>query len=177
MNILAIDLGTKTGFAYNDGDDLQLGTVVLATEGELKAARKSRLDRRLDMRVTRLYDRLLPLTIGVCFRFVVFEDVQFSTFTAQTQLWSSLRAALWLAVRHDSAIECVPVTTLKRFTTGRGDSIKPVMAKWLVRLHPERLAFRGDDVVDVKTGQVYDDNALDAFAVWRWAQHQFSRTP
>lgn len=175
MNILALDLGTKTGFAYNDGDDLQIGTITLATPKELAEAKKNRMDRRQDIRVMRLHEKLQLLMLAFPFKFVVFEDVEFSSFTKQTQLWASLRAAVWTAVGHDAAMECVNVTRLKKLTTGSGSADKKAMAAWLVMNNTDRLAWKGYTVVDKKTGKELDDNALDALAVWLWAQQTLSR--
>ena len=94
---------------------------------------------------------------------VVFEDVQFSSYTAQTQLWSSFRAVVWLVLGTKSLLECVPVSTLKLFATGSGAADKAAMLKALVRKHPEIQAAS------------LDDNAVDAIWLWKWAQTHLSR--
>src|ERR1035437_7563930 len=111
--ILAVDLGNKTGLAWNYGDE-GATTLWLSTPKEVRDWGQARLTRTCDPRISRLYQHLS----GRCkdgLDIVVFEDVQFSTYTAQTQLWSSFRSALWLACKAHARIECVPVTTLKKF--------------------------------------------------------------
>jgi hypothetical protein len=178
MNLLALDLGTHTGYAYNIGDTLKLGTWDLATKKEITAQRKTRMDRRFDIRISRLFDYVERIVYDseVPMRCVVWEDVQFSSTTMQTQLWSSLRTAVWLAARGDSTLECVNVSTLKKFTTGHGGADKDAMAKWLHSVMPERLALAKDGTVtDKTTGITLDDNAIDALAVWRWGQATLGR--
>jgi hypothetical protein len=95
---------------------------------------------------------------------VVFEDVQFTTYTQQTQLWSLFRAAVWLALPPASTIyECVPVATLKKFATGHDGADKAGMAKYLFLRYPEY------------KGYGLDDNAIDAIWIYKWAKENLSR--
>lgn len=166
MNILGLDLGSKTGFAYNSGETFFAGTWQLANSKELKNDKVSRMDRRGDRRVLELH-RILTQEMAVWPdpKIVVFEDVQFSTYTMQTQLWSSLRAAVWLAFPPLSGVvvECVPVGTLKRFATGHGGATKESMANYLRARHPK---FFSDKL---------DDNGVDAAWLWLWAQTHLTR--
>lgn len=181
MNCLTLDLGTKTGWALNVDGYLQFGTWVLATPKELVAEKKNRMDRRCDLRVIRLFDKVTRAlsASGSPFRFVVFEDVQFSSFTKQTQLWSSLRGAVWAAARNDgrTTLECVPVTTLKQFTTGSGAADKDAMAAAMVRHMPDALRICCKKVFKRHDETIVDDNAIDALALWRWAQYHLSKAP
>jgi Holliday junction resolvasome RuvABC endonuclease subunit len=178
IDILSLDLGTKTGYALGRRDP-EIGTWTLATEKELRDQKKLRFDRRLDCRIGRLYDYVVGAIRLFSPRFIVFEDVQFSSYTAQTQLWASLRAAVWLAswTHPDTFLDCVPVTTLKLFTTGHGGANKDRMARSLVSAMPERLGWKMQAVWDRRTEELLDDNAVDALAIWRWAQHHLGRTP
>jgi hypothetical protein len=185
MNILALDLGTNTGFAYNDGDRFVCGTWLLASDKELRAQKKVRGDRTTDCRVRALFHQLRKMYIGCNFDWVVFEDVQFSSSTMQTQLWSSLRAAVWLAAAPDSwamhppVIECVPTGTLKKFA-GHGSATKEMMGLFLCRadnrfcrigkINPKFFFRKSEDQL-----QPVDDNAIDAVWLHRWAQHNLSR--
>jgi hypothetical protein len=94
---------------------------------------------------------------------VVFEDVQFSSYTSQTQLWASYRTAVWLAFGKTSLIECVDVKTLKKFACN-GNATKEMMAyaakKRLGPLDPN-----------------LDDNAIDALWIFTWARATLRRTP
>lgn len=94
---------------------------------------------------------------------VVFEDVQFSTYTLQTQLWASLRTCVWLTLGKSCLLECLPVSTLKKFATGFGGATKEGMAAALFKQSP---GFRG---------QKLDDNAIDAIWIFKWAQTHLSR--
>lgn len=160
--ILALDLGTKTGVAWNFGPLPGATTLKLATDKEVAAWGKSRLTRRCDPRIERLYrfvhEKAQPADI------VVFEDVDFSTYTYQTQLWASFRTAVWLACLTNSAaiLECVPVTTLKKFATGSGLADKSAMRKALFTQFPQ-------------TRPDLDDNAIDALWILKWAEKNLGR--
>ena len=148
MNILALDLGTKTGWAYNRGEVFVAGTYTLAKPKEISAWGKSRLTRRKDPRIERLCEWLESLE---SFDAIVIEDVQFGSTTFQAHLWAGLRSAVWLCgkSRHFDAI---PVGTLKKYATGSGAADKAAMSKALKRRHP---ALWTPDL---------DDNSIDA--IW-----------
>lgn len=159
MNILSLDLGTSTGFAYNRGDDFFCGTWKLGTAKEIKQWGAQRLTRTNDPRIRRLCERISDLGADI----VVYEDVQFISSTYQGQLWSSLRAAVWLCASASSHIDCVPVGTLKKFATGSGNSNKPAMSQYLRLLHPTMWK------------PTLDDNAVDAVWLWLWAKQRLSK--
>jgi Holliday junction resolvasome RuvABC endonuclease subunit len=167
MNIVALDLGIHTGFAHNDGFQFDSGTWVF----------KGKADRDLDYRVSDFYGklyRLLEHRLGSpIYDWVVFEDVQFSTYTYQTQLWASFRAAMWLACYH-RGLRCkgVPVGTLKKFATGHGGATKEMMAAWAVKRFAPRL-YRGSDgtVRSQGTNFKVDDNEIDAIHLHDLATH------
>lgn len=160
MRILALDLGTNTGIAHNLNGGLEASTVTLATDTEVTQWGKKRLTRRCDPRMQRLYKILSAFPIP---DIVVFEDVQFLSYTKQTQLWASFRATAWLALGNKCYIECVDVTTLKKFATGHGGATKEQMAAALYRQQPELK----------KAG--LDDNAIDAIWLFSWAMKNLSR--
>jgi hypothetical protein len=161
MNILALDLGTKTGYCYTlDSENWIAGTWTLASDSEITRWGKDRTSRRCDPRVFRLHEKLRDLNVGASV--IVFEDVQFQTFTYQTQLWSSLRTAMWLAFP-GATFEAVPVPVLKKFATGYGAATKESMLKALLRQYP------GEPVIGL------DDNAVDARWLYHWAQHNLGR--
>ena len=132
----------------------------LATAAEVTAWRKQRLDRRDDPRIHRLHDILCCLPKPDV---VVFEDVQFQSYTLQCQLWSSFRTVVWLTFGTRCLLECVPVSTLKVFATRYGKATKEQMAEWLWKANPE-----------LKTAGL-DDNAIDAIWLFKWAQTHLSR--
>lgn len=133
MRILALDLGTKTGWALAETHEpfrqwcptITSGTWVLATPKEVKELRAKDLDRCCDFRASRLLFRIKELgEVDL----MLFEDVQFSTTTLQTQMWGSLRAMVWLC-SGDTQVVAVPVATLKKFATGKGNADKEAMAR------------------------------------------------
>lgn len=160
MDILAIDLGTHTGYAWNRGDEFACGTWKLATPREVTAWGKQRLTRTADPRIERLCTRIADLG---SFDIVVFEDVQFASSVYAVQLWSSLRASIWLCANATAHIDCVSVGTLKKFATGNGSADKPTMSKCLRIQYPAIWQL------------TMDENAIDAAWLWLWAKQQFKR--
>lgn len=169
MRILALDLGTHTGWALYEGGAITSGTWLLATPKELRAQKKANLDRCCDMRPARLQDHLDKVgPVDV----IYFEDVQFCSTQLQAQLWASLRAVV--SLRYPGCkIVAVPVGTLKKFATGKGNASKEEMAEALLKKDPaffgdpERGLFkRGDAIVEV------DDNEADALHLLNLAIRQ-----
>lgn len=163
MRMLALDLGSTTGFAWTQpSGNPMISSYTWATPKELSDAKARRLDRRGDIRVIRFYDWMTDLHNASKFDAVVFEDVEFQTYRMQTQLWSSFRAAVWLAFPN-TLIECVPVSTLKKFATGSGAADKLAMEVALQRQHPGLW------------NKFLDDNAVDAAWLWLWGNQNLSR--
>lgn len=156
MDVLGLDLGTKCGATWNVGEDFHCETWCLAKPKEITEWGKKRLTRTRDPRIGRLCERLSALPR---FDVVLFEDVEFSTYTKQTQLWASLRSAVWLCA-HAQITECVPVGTLKRYATGHGGATKEMMMQ----------GFKKKLGYDPK-----DDNQADSFFLWDWAQTNLKR--
>jgi hypothetical protein len=161
MNILALDLGTHTGYCYETPLGLSSGTWTLAKAGEVTAWGKERIARRRDPRPGRLLEKIQVVNPQP--DVVVFEDVQFQTYTYQTQLWSSLRTAVWLAFPESVVFECVPVGTLKKFATGYDKADKVLMARYLRLQHPAIYSPK------------MDDNEVDAIWIHLWAKRNLSR--
>lgn len=169
MRILALDLGTATGYAYSDPHDgLVCDTWKLASPKEVTAWGKDRSSRRCDPRIGRLFDLVRTLDAKHWFDVIIFEDVQFSSSTYQVQLWSSLRAAVWLgcAIVKPKHFDCVPVKTLKLFAAGNGNADKDAM---LAAAKRKKLLDCPADFDDL------DDNAIDALHLYDWAQKNLSR--
>lgn len=158
MDICALDLATSTGYAFNRGGLFQAGTWKLAADREVTIWGKVRLTRRKDPRIERLCKHVGALGQ---FDVLVFEDVTFRSSTWQTQLWSSLRTAVWLCGQAQH-FECVPVKTLKLFA-GHGSADKVYMSKALKRQHPE--LWKAE----------YNDDAIDAIWLWLWAKKNLER--
>jgi len=162
MNILALDFGTATGYCLGNGlEILDAGTWQLASKKEIPEWRRLRWDRKKDPRISRLWELLWKRISHP--DWVVFEDVEFSSYTKQNQLWSSFRAVAWLRFPM-ARFECVPVGTLKKFATGSGNATKEMMRAALKR---------HTDYGSAAFGR--DDNAVDAIWVWLWAKQNLGR--
>jgi hypothetical protein len=184
-NILALDLGTTTGWATNHslGDDFALGQIELAKPREVTAWKKSNLDRRRDPRFWRLIHHIKRMSTGCSV--VIFEDVKFIKSTYQAQLWPTWRAAVWAAV-DEKCIECIPTNTLKKFATGNGNADKEHMLEAMLEAEPDRFSLdsrlkKEHVVVDNEAmlkghGEIFlTDDAVDAYWLYRWAKEHITR--
>lgn len=159
MDILALDLGTKTGFAWNRGDEFFCGTWVLGTDTEIRKWGKDRQRRTGDPRIERLCTHVTKLGH---FDMIVIEDVMFASSVYQVQLWASLRAAVWLCC-DATKFEAVPVQTLKKFACGNGAADKAAMSRFLKFRH-----------WNLWTPELSDDT-IDAIWIFLWAKETFAR--
>ncbi len=177
LKILALDLATNCGWCHNFDGRVELGTWPLASAKEIKQWGQERTTRKNDPRVWRLFQNIESFGVAA-FDFVVFEDVEFQSYTQQCQLWSSLRAAVWLS-HAGKYFECVPVATLKKFATGHGAATKEMMVKAAVLSNPTGFVMGPKpDLFTLKYSKVapmLDDNAADAYHLFRWAQQNLGR--
>lgn len=181
MKILAFDIATNTGWAVAEGGKiLTCGTETLATKAEVTSWGKRRLDRRRDPR----FERLRSFAEQLCaktapLRVVVWEDVEFSSGRKQTQLWASLRSALWAAIPPHITPDCVNVTRLKQFATGNPQATKVEMMFALEQKYPDQFRVIEHDrkpfILHLATGAVCDDNAADAAHVAFWAHKTYGQ--
>lgn len=160
MNILAIDLGTKTGLCFNRGTEpVVIDHWTLATAKEIHQWHETHKDRELDPRIPRLFARLSALIDGAGIHQIVFEDVEFAKTLRQCQLWSSFRTVVWMVAALKSLpCHCVPVQTLKKFATGSGFAEKEAMGRALLK----RKTFKH------RVPNLTDDE-IDATFIWIWA--------
>lgn len=173
MNILALDLGTKTGYAALINGQQVSGTILLASEKELKAAKTQNLDRRNDIRIHRLHTHIGNQHSTSRLDWIFFEDVQFLSTQLQAQLWASLRAAVWLHGRDGLQIDCVPVGTLKKFATGNGAATKDMMAHALgCRVFKTGVKSRPFEYT--LNERELDDNEIDALHLLNFAKQKLS---
>ena len=168
LNVLAIDIGTNMGLTYRcPHDGLVCETRKLASPKEITEFGKSRLSRRCDPRIKRCFDIVSALHERLVFDVVCIEDVLFASSTYAVQLWSSLRAAVWLACQQRPVpgpyFEAVPVATLKKFATGSGSADKDQMLT----------AAKRKKLLDDFDG--LDDNAVDSLHLFDWANQNLSR--
>lgn len=174
MKILALDLGTTTGWAFHDGTKSTHGSKLLVSEKNMRLARKLRMDRRLDPRAMAL--RFL-LNLFEPPNYILFEDVQFGKSLAQVQLWSSFRGVVWgFAVEHEIEVDCLATGKLKKFATDNGAADKMDMARALVHSDPSvyTLGTHGG-VLHAPTDEILDDNAVDAAHLLRWGLQHLRR--
>lgn len=172
MKILALDPATATGYAWGDtraGEiPEKIGTVRLATAEEIRKWGRNRLNRRQDPRPIRLFRFMSDLCQDSFHApdIIVFEDVEFMSYTQQCQLWSSLRCAIWMFSHfhaNNGLIDCLNVKKLKQFATGYGGADKGLMATHLYKRYP------------ALESQRLDDNGVDATWLWIWARQNFAR--
>lgn len=152
MNILALDLGTNTGWATRTDDKVFAGT----WEFEQKKGPCCSIDPRLVLFRHKLEGAHAKRQIEL----LVYEDVQFMRGRAQAFLWSAFRTVLWLfALDHNIPTMCCPVKTLKKFGCGNGNGDKDAMA----------LAYY-EKVGQNPKFEALDDNAIDAWHLLHWAE-------
>lgn len=153
--IIALDLGRKTGYAIwrRDQGLVALDTWETMTEKEIKG--RALEFRRFDPRPKVLWRNICEeVAKSLDPVMIVFEDVEFQSYTLQTQQWAGYRTALWL-VPGVRFYDCVPVGTLKLFATGYGGASKDQMKNAFLRS-------TGKKITDL------DDNAIDAFFILEW---------
>lgn len=181
MSILTLDLGTKCGYALQTGRGERLsGTWILSEPSSIKAAGEADLDRTREPRFFELANRIEKIVqLNEDLRLIAFEDVLFSKYTKQTQLWSSLRAAIWAVVwKHPHIrVDCLNTTSLKVFGANHGGATKEMMAAWLMKRHPETFCRKGGKTLK-QTGiplvaSIVDDNEIDALHLLDWAVATF----
>lgn len=162
---IALDLGTKTGWAIADDSELVgCGTILLLKDSERKAAAKVWPDlRAYDPRPGLLHSWIISRASEVpngSTVHLIFEDVQFSSYTLQVQLWASLRAAVWISLIYAPVavkFSTLAVGTLKKAATGHGNATKDMMGAAAKRVSGLDLA------------EGLDDNAIDALHLLRYA--------
>lgn len=140
--LLCLDLGTQTGFAFGDGNTHISGTV---------GFRPSRYD-GAGMRFVKFRTRLKEWHDAFSFSQVYFEEVRRHAGTDAAHVYGGLMATLQ-AWCEENAIPYggVPVGTIKRWATGKGNADKAAML--------EAIRSWGYEPVD--------DNEADAIALLR----------
>ncbi len=144
--LLALDLGTTTGWALRLGDRTILSGIQTFRPGRFEGG---------GMRYLRFTDWLVEtamLAHGI--RRVVFEEVRRHAGTDAAHVYGGFLGTLssWCE-EHEVPYEGVPVGTIKRFATGKGNADKAAMVA--------AVRARGFNPVD--------DNEADAIALLLWA--------
>ena len=146
VNLLALDLGTHTGYAVRRRD----GTVIHGTENFTPRASWSP-----GQRWTRFRSWLSVLVVNEQIHHITYERVIFGHSSASaSDVYGGFRALVeMVADNHNVALSCVSVPTVKKHFTGSGRADKAAMI-----VEARRRGFRP-----------VDDNAADALAVLHWA--------
>ena len=150
MNILAIDLGTTTGWACK------------AAHSDIVHGWASFKPHRFEgggMRYLRFKQWLTELkgTLNSDLHAIYFEEVRRHLSTDSAHVYGGLMATLtsWCE-HHKIAYVGVPVQTIKKHATGRGNANKEAMI----------------EAMQLKGHPVTDDNEADALALLHWAIDQ-----
>jgi len=119
MNILALDLGTRTGWAMSAG----AGMPILSGVQSFATGRFDGGGMRY-LRFQRWLDEIGPHTISE----IAFEEVRRHAGTDAAQVYGGLMATLtaWAELHH-LPYQGIPVGTIKRHATGRGNANKDAM--------------------------------------------------
>ena len=146
LTILALDLGQKTGWALHASDKRITSGTALFRPGRFESAGMSYL--RFRQWLTEIKNTAGGLDI------VVFEEVRAHKGTTAAQVYGAFLGQLtaW-AEHHQIPYEGVPVGTIKRHATGKGNANKATVIAAV-----QRLGFNPAD-----------DNEADALALLDWA--------
>lgn len=148
MKILALDLGTKTGWA------------VVAPSGSIYSGVEEQKTTRFEgggMRYMRFAQWLDQFHMRKTLDLVVFEEVRRHLSTDSAHAYGGFMATLtrWCEERK-VPYQGVPVQTIKKFWTGKGNASKDVMVK----------------IARERGFKPADDNEADALALLHWAMHE-----
>jgi len=147
MRILAIDPGTKLGWAISREAS---GTEDLAPRSNQGAGMRVL---KMQAFLRRIKDAGLP-------ELIVYEHVRRHQGTQAAHVYGALEGTLlaW-AEENDIPCEAVPVGTIKKFATGKGNAGKPAMIEAAQQFYP------GIEIVD--------DNHADALCLLHWATEEY----
>jgi Holliday junction resolvasome RuvABC endonuclease subunit len=147
--ILAFDLGTTTGWALSTPDGITSGTMNFKTQRFEGGG----------MRFLRFKKMLIDLNqnTGWDISEVYFEEVRRHAGVDAAHVYGGFMAHLtaWCE-RHKVPYQGVPVGTIKKFMTGKGNASKEEMI----------------NAIKEKGHQPTDDNEADALALLYWALHE-----
>lgn len=121
MTMLALDLGTKTGFAMRLPDGKVHSGVVKFKPSAFEGA---------GMRYLRFNEQLLKWNAAHGIKFVAFEEVRAHTGTTAAHVYGGFMTTLteWCE-RHNIPYVGVPVGTIKKSATGNGSAGKQAMIR------------------------------------------------
>jgi len=147
MKILAIDPGTRCGYALSPNESGVWNLSPHRHEGG-------------GMRFVRLKNYLMTICEGV--NIVVYEEVRRHLGTDAAHIYGGIVAIIQEHCEHNKIpYQGVPVGTIKKYFTGKGNSNKEVM------LTAARAKWPDLDIID--------DNQADALALWAWAKDEYDK--
>lgn len=138
MNILSLDLGSRTGYSiFNLSDGgyfpLDYGFVDLVP-GSSSSQRSQSAKKQSGSGIQaydprpRAFSKLLQVLASKFSPDIIsFEDVEFAKSLEQAHNWGSYRGAMWATFGETVRWMTFPVGTIKKFATGRGDAEKDQM--------------------------------------------------
>ncbi len=147
MKTLALDLGTKTGWAFvSEFGTRHTGSWDFSLNRSDSPA----------MRFIRFENQLHKLRFEFAYEHVVYERVDFAKTTIAAQIWGGFHALLLThCEKNDIHFEGFGVTELKKFAAGKGNAKKPEMIAAAKRMG----------------WTPTDDNSADACCLWEfWKQ-------
>lgn len=150
--ILALDLGTRCGWAFQSNES-----------GTLYSGYWDFAPRRFEgggMRYLRFEQKVAALHADHTLEAVYFEEVRFAKTTDAAQIYGGFLATLtaWCE-KQGVKYMGVPVQTIKRFATGKGNASKDLMVY----------------AAQKKGWNVTDDNEADALWILEYALKEFSK--
>lgn len=147
MTILSIDIGTTTGWCIRAGSATVSGTIDLSP-GRFQGG---------GMRFLRFRAWLVEMHTQTPFRVVYFEEVRAHKGTDAAHIYGGLMAILTsFCEEQHIPYKGVPVQTIKKFMTGKGNAGKPEMIA-----AARKFGF-----------SPIDDNEADAIGILLWALEQ-----
>jgi len=149
MKILALDLGTKTGWAGSVDKRVESGV----QDFSLKRGESP------GMRFVRFNSWLVEMIEVIEPDIVIYEQPHNRGGAATMVLNGMLAYVLEKCAKYEVEHEPVHSSTLKKFATGSGRAGKEDMIKVAQARFPEK--------------KIIDDNEADALCIWLWGQEEF----
>lgn len=167
MRILALDLGTRTGWAWWDGQRRESGVQVFdVRRGESPGMRYIRWNAWLDATLSwGPPGRLAP-------ELVIFEQPHHRGGAATEVSAGFSTRVLEFCARHGIQHTALHSATLKKWATGRGNAKKPEMVESVVARFCQGVNFRhdGERLTTQTLTKTLDDNEADAIALLEYAR-------
>ena len=161
MKILALDLGTKTGWAYSEGGS---GVWDLAPRRHESQGMRGIKFRQSLMEFTQWYT---DGTYGIM-DLLVYEEIARHLGTHAAHVYGGLVLVLQMFCEdHEINYQGTPVGTIKKFATGKGNASKEMMIK---AANDMLIANLPNAHMDVR--RITDDNEADAICLLKCAQEQ-----